>query len=182
MKKIQVFFVSLYCLSFGYTLQAQSPATAKGASIVSGTFNFSSQNRDGGDWSATLVVLPSYQYFLANRLSVGVNSLFLVGGGNFGSNNSFRIGPSVAYYLDQGGLFIPYVNSSVQYGRIDGAGGINSWTGRGVLGLAIRQDHFAVLIEGGYEGTSFRNNNLISGLSFNSAFLSVGLAAFIFQE
>lgn len=171
-------------------LQAQSPATAKGASLIDGTFRLSSdgvRGISGSDNRTTSAILGiGYQYFVVDRFAVGLNGAFSRSGNDFTITNSLLIGPEIAYYFDRGTPFTPYVSSNIRFGnsRIgipDNRVGVMD--GNLAVGMVFRKKHLAVLFELGYQGTRIGDDAQVDFLrDANQIYFSIGIAGFLFKE
>ncbi|MEM9888859.1 MAG: hypothetical protein AAF849_23395 [Bacteroidota bacterium] len=191
MKILFFAFTTLFAFSFLQIGHTQSLATSKGASFVGGTVSFSSNGDEfQDDRSIGFVLNPSYSYFIANRLAVGANL-----GLNYSrfdedsKSSSFSIGPRISYFFDNGNTIIPYLSTAFGFGRYNFDFGFSENSGHtlsGVLsaGLAVRQDHLAILLEAGFSVAGTRSDSIPDEDYFNSNtfYLSVGLAGFLYQN
>ncbi|MEM6699475.1 MAG: hypothetical protein AAF806_04845 [Bacteroidota bacterium] len=172
-------------LSFG-----QSPATSKGASLISGTVNFNSTGNEATSTRNTnLGINPSYSYFLLDKFAVGADlSITYSRFSEDFSSTGFGVGPKAFYFFDSGNPMIPYLTSSLNFTSIrsnlplNQSNDLNAWNGGVGAGIALRQSHLAILIEAGLRFSSIKPAGSNFASNTNSLFLSVGLAGFLFQE
>ena len=168
-------------------LTAQSPATSKGASIVSGMFSFTSQGGDlysnfNDDPVNTIMFVPSYYHLVADKLGVGGDLSFTrTSQGDF-SFNTFGFGPKVAYFFDSGSNTIPFAGGGVNYISIgdgdESEGGFAVKLGGGVI---VRKGHLGLSIEAGWlrESYSPDGGDNISG---NTIFIGASFLGFLYGE
>ena len=181
-------FLALVALFFQMNhLAAQSPATSKGASVISGMFSFTSQGGDlysdfNDDPANTFIFSPSYYHLIVDKLGVGGDLTFnRTSQGDF-SFNTFGIGPKVAYFFDSGSNTIPFAGGGVNYISVgdgdDSDGGFAVKLGGGVI---VRKGHLGLSIEAGWlrESYSPDGGDNIAG---STIFVGASFLGFLYSE
>ncbi|MEO1263787.1 MAG: hypothetical protein AAFZ15_33575 [Bacteroidota bacterium] len=185
-QKFTLLTLTALLLQLNY-LAAQSPATSKGASIVSGMFSFTSQGGDlynnfNDDPVNTFMIVPSYYHLVVDKFGVGGDLSFTrTSQGDF-SFNTFGFGPKVAYFFDSGNNAIPFAGGGFNYISI--GDGDNSEGGFAVKlggGVIVRKGHLGLSIEAGWlrESYSPDGGDNISG---NTIFIGASFLGFLYSE
>jgi len=184
---IQTLVIATLCLFLSPSIQAQSPATAKGAAIIGGTFSFSSQGGDlydfGGDRLTRITVAPGFLKFVSDKIGVGGDmslSFTAVGDAN---STSLTIGPKAAYFFDNGSTTLPFVGLGVSFMTVDVGFGdnANGFRIQPSGGIVIRKGHVGFVFEGGVQLDSLKPDGASDSTSGNIIFLAVGVNAFLFE-
>ena len=185
---IQTLVITALCFFITPLTQAQSPATAKGASILSGTFSFTSQGGDlysfGDDRFTNITIAPGFLKFVSDKIGVGGD--LSLGFAAVGDNNStsLTIGPKAAYFFDNGSTTLPFISLGVSFmtrdiGFGDNANGFRVQPSGGIV---IRKGHVGFVFEGGVRFDNLKPDGADDGVSGNIIFLAVGINAFLFNE
>lgn len=191
MKHVLVVF--FLCTFSSIALFSQSPATAKGAGLVTVDFSFLSQGGDlyfdGDDNRQNLLLIsPNYLHFLADRFAVGGGFAWSRQTQGDVSINSFAIGPSVGYYFDSGSSAIPYLGASLAYAtsKVDFGSGLGDLESKATGtaysfggGILVRKGHLGFTFETGFVGENLKNQDSDERIRGNSLYFTVGIVGLL---
>ncbi len=183
MKKL--FLLLLIVAVANCTVFSQSEATTKGAALISGMFSFTSQGGDlyesGDDRANTIMVSPSYLYFVDDKLAVGgALSFNRVSQGDF-DFTTFGIGPKAAYFFDSGAPAIPYIGAGFSYLSVGSDGENEGGFGYNIGGGAIiRKGQLGFSFEGGLMAESYKPDGADDRIKGNTIYVAVGIVGFLY--
>jgi len=184
--KTKLFLVVVLLIGLASMVSAQKRPIDKKSMNLGGAFTLTTASGElYGDNSVTNISLvPSFRYFVANGLAVGVDLLFQSESSGDNTESTFGIGPVIAYFFDvKSDKVYPYVGVGIGYASIS-----QSWSNYSTTGFQFRfgggaafmlKPNLALFAEAMYaiESLAYGDYDAEGG---GRLMFTVGLAAFIY--